>query len=197
VILDIDGGTGRQRENELGAVAARVRTAGVPVLGYLDTAYGHRDLDLIAAEAGRYRQWYGVDGFFLDQAASGAGQLGYYRAVTELARAHAPGEVVLNHGTYPDRRYADLADALVTFEGPWSEYARAHAPAWALRRPADQFWHLIYAAPATVLDAVLGQAERCNAATVYVTDRDGANPWDGLPGYFERQLVLAGERRDR
>jgi hypothetical protein len=24
---------------------------------------------------------------------------------------------------------------------------------------------------------------------VYVTDRAGANPWDGLPGYFVRELA--------
>ncbi len=59
------------------------------------------------------------------------------------------------------------------------------------------FWHLVYAAPGAVFDAVLDRAERCNAETVYVTDRSGANPWDGLPGYFGRQLALAGERQGR
>jgi hypothetical protein len=48
-----------------------------------------------------------------------------------------------------------------------------------IRPRIEEFWHLVYATPAAMLAAAL--RVRCNAATVYVTDRAGPNPWDGLP----------------
>jgi hypothetical protein len=52
------------------------------------------------------------------------------------------------------------------------------------RWPAEKFWHLDYDTPAGRVDEVLDRAAANHAGTVYVTDRGGANPWDGLPGYF-------------
>jgi hypothetical protein len=190
VVLNIASGPGAALETELGTVAAAVRAAGTPVFGYVDTAYGRRPAEAVEAEIHRYRRWYGIDGVFLDQASSSPALLPWYRAVAADARRF--GIVVLNHGTYPDERYADLADALVTFEGPWPAYRAVRPPAWALRRPANTFWHLVYATPAHHLGAALRHAASCNAGVVYVTDRRGANPWDGLPGYFEEHVAAIG-----
>jgi hypothetical protein len=183
VVLNVDSGPGHAREAELAAVAAAVP---VPVLGYVDTAYGQRSVASVAADLRNHRRWYGVEGFFLDQAAIEPAFVRWYREVITLA-GDVP--VVLNHGTYPDAGYAGLGAALVTFEGSADAYRRVVPPAWALRRPAADFWHIVYATPEPELDAVLARAARCNAGTVYVTDRGGANPWDGLPWYLDRLLA--------
>lgn len=192
VIFNVASGPGAEREAELGVVAEAVRAAGIPLLGYVDTAYGWRPAEAVDAEIHRYRRWYGIDGVFLDQASSSPALLPWYRAVADDARR--VGTVVLNPGVYPDERYADLADALVTFEGPWAAYGAVRPPAWALRRPASSFWHLVYGTPPEQLGAALRHAEVCNVGVVYVTDRCGVNPWDGLPGYFEEQMAaVSGE----
>ncbi len=187
VVLNVDSGPGTVREGELAAVAETVRATGVAMLGYVDTAYGRRRSGDLGDELRRYSQWYGVDGFFLDQAATAPSLLPWYGALT--ADAGRYGTVVLNHGAHPDAGYADIADALVTFEGPAAAHAAVRPPAWALTRPAGSLWHLVYATPAGRVPAVLRHAAACNAGTVYVTDRDGANPWDGVPDYFEDLLV--------
>ncbi len=163
----------------------------MPLAGYVDTAYGRRPAREIEDELARYRSWYGIRAVFLDQVSAVPEHLLRYRRIVAGVRARGAGHVVFNHGAYPDAAYAQLADLLVTFEGPWRAYRHVRAPDWASRLPAERFCHLVYAAPRPVLARALAQAGRCNAGVVYVTDRTGANPWDGLPAYFSRELSLA------
>ncbi|TDD73296.1 spherulation-specific family 4 protein [Actinomadura rubrisoli] len=190
VVLNVDSGAGTVRDRDFAAVAHRTSDAGVPLAGYVDTAYGRRPTKEVEDELVRYRTWYGIRMVFLDQVSAGPAHLIRYRRITAGMRSRGAEHIVFNHGTYPDAAYAALADLLVTFEGPWSAYQRLRAPAWAKRLPAEQFCHLVYAAPRPVLARTLTRAGRCNAGVVYVTDRAGANPWDGLPEYFSRELSL-------
>lgn len=195
VILNVADGPGITIDCALFEAAAQAREAGVPVLGYVDTGYGDRPVASILAELRRYRSWYGTCGFFFDQAAADPSHLPFYRELTQPART-AGDLVVLNPGVHPDPAYADLADALVTFEGPWSAYQAATVPDWVWHEPSERFWHLVYDAPASALEPALALAAQRNAGTVYVTDGSGANPWHGLPSYFGHQLaVLAGDHR--
>jgi hypothetical protein len=188
VILNIDSGPGDRPEPSLVAAVALACAAGVPVLGYVDTAYGSRSLREVTVDMGRYRSWYPVTGFFLDQASSAGRYVGWYGDAVGVAAALGATRTVLNHGMYPDRRYASLPAELVTYEGSWDGYADAEVPRWASSLPPARFWHLIYGAPEAALTEVLSLAEG-KAGTVYVTDRRGANPWDGLPTYFASRLV--------
>jgi hypothetical protein len=192
VILNIDSGPGNRPDPALGAVASLAATAGIPVLGYIDTAYGTRSLREVTVDMGRYRSWYPVQGYFADQVSSAGRYLSFYEDVSGAARALGGGQLVLNHGTYPDARYADLADAIVAFEGPWAQYTVTEVPQWARELPASRFWHLVYDTPESELDAALALAQRNNAGTVYVTDRRGVNPWGGLPEYFGRHIAALG-----
>jgi hypothetical protein len=188
IVLNIADGPGTAPDVQLLAAAEGAAAAGISVLGYVDTAYGTRPREDVLADLERYRRWYPVVGFFFDQAATSPALLPWYEAVTVPARRR--GEVVvLNHGVYPDSRYAEVADALVTFEGPWAAYAALAAPRWVWQWAPERFWHLVYDTPAPLLDAALRRAAGCNAGTVYITDGNGANPWDGLPSYFGDQLA--------
>jgi hypothetical protein len=191
VVFNVDSGPGAVCEPGFAAVAAATIAAGVPLLGYVDTRYGCRPSAQVLAEVLRYREWYGVQGVFLDQVSAGRDQLARYQRMAAAVREEGIGPVVLNHGTYPDAGYADLAELLVTFEGPWHAYERLCAPSWAMRLPASRFCHLVYGAPRSVLGRALRRAARCNASVVYVTDREGANPWNGLPEYFADELSLS------
>ena len=90
-------------------------------------------------------------------------------------------EVALNHGAHPVETYAEHADLLGTFEGPWSAYLELTVPRWVRSRPAGQFFHLLHSVPAASFSDAIWLAARRNAGCVYVTDRGGVNPWDRLP----------------
>jgi hypothetical protein len=195
VVLNVADGPGITIDMALFDAAARAREAGVPVLGYVDTDYADRPIASIEAELRRYRSWYGTSGFFLDQAATDPAHLDFYQRLSRLARA-AGDTIVLNPGAHPDPAYLELADAIVTFEGPWSAYERSFVPEWVWQWSAERFWHLVYDAPEAALGPALALAAQRNAGTVYITDGAGTNPWHGLPSYFGHQLAaLAGDGR--
>ncbi|WP_051966874.1 spherulation-specific family 4 protein [Kitasatospora mediocidica] len=184
VVLNIADGPGPAPDPAFEQAADRLRAAGITLLGYVDTAYGRRPHAEVVAELLNYRQWYGTDGVYFDQAASHADALPHYRRLATAARAAGCATVVLGHGVHPEPAYAEpeLGDLLVTFEGSWTEYDALVLPLWTGHHPATRFCHLVYDVP----------AERARAAGALIASRragagcavagSGANPW-GVPPY--------------
>lgn len=183
-VLNLDEGPGQAKDSAYPPVISRLVAAGTEVLGYVDTDFGLRPVADVRADLRRYRSWYGLRGVFLDQVAASADRLGHYREIVEGVR----GTLVLNPGVYPDPGYADLADVLVTFEGPLSAYKATREPLWARRLARGRFCHLIHDVPSKAFESTLRRATR-HAGTVYVTDRTGAQPWGDLPAYYGRPIV--------
>ncbi|MBT2386044.1 spherulation-specific family 4 protein [Streptomyces sp. ISL-11] len=181
VVLNIADGPGRVPDAAFGQAAARLRTAGVPLLGYVDTGYGHRPAREIVGDIRRHRRWYDVDGVFLDQVPAQAAALPHYRRLVLLARALGARTAVLNPGTHPDPGYARVADLLVTFEGPWETYRRAGVPAWTADHPPGRFCHLVYGVPPGHADDVARTADGRGAAVHCAVPGVGDNPWSGAP----------------
>ena len=94
--------------------------------------------------------------------------------------------VAFNHGAHPIEAYAEHADLLGTFEGPWNAYLEMAVRRWERSRGAGQFFHLLHSVPTSFFSDAIWLAARRKAGSVYITDRSGANPWDGLPaGEFD------------
>jgi hypothetical protein len=191
MILDITtSGAGSAPDPAFQTAIKRARAAGVTVLGYANTDFGKRPTAAVETDVRNYKAWYGVTSILLDQSASGAGQLGYYRRLAGFVRSVDPGGAVwLNPGTYPDPRYMAIASVVMTFEGPYSSYSQLHVPGWVSRYPATKFAHTIYATPGSELASAISLGRSRHAGWVFVTDRSGANPYDGLPGFWPRELA--------
>lgn len=181
VVLNLASGPGVRPDEMFLPALARLRTAGVAVAGYVDTNYGERGAEDVLAELRCYLDWYGVTGVFFDRAAALAGQVDHYAVLARRARGLGAELVMFNHGAHPFQAYADHADLLGTFEGPWHTYLDASVPRWVRSRPADQFFHLVYSVPRGHLGDALALAVRRHAGCAYVTDHGGANPWERLP----------------
>jgi hypothetical protein len=181
VILNVASGPGPRPDPAFIVAARRLRRAGVDVAGYVDTGYGRRAPGQALADLELYLQWYQVTGVCFDQAAGTADQLGYYAALARGARTAGVRLVVFNHGVHPVEAYAEHADLLGTFEGPWRAYAGLEVPGWTRRWPAGMFQHVVYSVPPRDFDRALALAIARHAGCVYITDRGGANPYDQLP----------------
>ncbi|MGW0122873.1 spherulation-specific family 4 protein [Streptomyces sp. NPDC003327] len=166
VVLNPANGAGGAPDPAFADVAARLRAAGVRVLGYTDTDYGRRPHAEVVTDLVRHRDWYGADGAFLDQVATAPDALPHYRRIAVAARAAGAATLVLNHGTRPDPGYEEFADLLVTFEGPWDAYRTLDLPV------APHYCHLVYAAPPGLRPAT---AVHC------AVPGTGAHPWGTLP----------------
>lgn len=104
VVLNPASGPGERPDPAFAAVAERLRAADVRVLGYTDTDYGRRPCAAVVRDLSRHRSWYGTDGAFLDQVASGIAEFAYYRRLATAARGLGCGTLALNHGTAPHPR---------------------------------------------------------------------------------------------
>lgn len=181
VVLNIASGPGTAPEAPFKEATERLRSAGVPVIGYVDTNYGSRPARQIMTELGSYLDWYGVSGVCLDRVAASAANLPYYGALTARVRKLGAEIVFFNHGVHPCEAYAEHADLLGTFEGPWSDYHRLDVPRWTTTWPAEKFYHVVHSVPPSRFSEAARLAVQRRAASVYITERSGSNPYDGLP----------------
>jgi hypothetical protein len=183
VILNLANGPGQDRNPDFESALEVLRGAGIAVAGYVDTNYGRRAARSALADLYRYLNWFGVSGVFFDRVAGTAQELDYYARLARRSRELGAATVVFNHGAHPLEAYADHADLLGTFEGPWQSYLQLPIPRWTRSRPAGKFYHVVYSVPAEhAADAFL-LAVRRRAGCVYITDRGGANPYDQLPAW--------------
>ncbi|MQS35572.1 spherulation-specific family 4 protein [Streptomyces katsurahamanus] len=172
VVLNVAGGPGDRPDPHCLAAAGRLNNAGVRVLGHLDLAQGERPFGEVITDAQRYLEWYRVGGFLLDRAPVERAALAAVRRTTATLEAVLEGGfLVLGHGSHPYPGYAEAADQLVTFSGPWTEYRWSQAAPWTADHPPERFAHFVHGVPRTRLERAIRIARWQGAGTVFFTDR--------------------------
>ncbi|WP_443072344.1 spherulation-specific family 4 protein [Streptomyces sp. RPT161] len=196
VVVDLVDGPGRRRDPRYAEVVTRLRDAGVRVLGRLNTAYGGRTFAQLVGDAHHFMDWYGITGFYLDRAPTDRDWLPECRRVAATLHAMADGadsHLVLGHGIHPYPGYAEAADQLVTYLGPWTRYRWSQAPPWTAEHPPERFCHLVHSVPRPHLETAMRIARWQGAATVHFTDQDGAggvDPWREPPSYWDEAVEI-------
>jgi len=190
MIMNPASGPGTSQNPDYVTAVNNAKAAGIKVIGYVHTSYGSRDIDVVKGEIDLYKQWYGVNGIFLDEVSSSASDLPYYQNVSDYIRSTNGTYVALNPGTVPDQGYVSLGDTTVIFEGSYNTYKTWSAPSWVFNYPASKFTHLVYATSTSknMKDAILTRSKNRNAGYVYVTNDVLPNPWDTLPSYWSTEL---------
>jgi len=168
----------------------------VKVLGYVDTAYSKRKPEDVLADVKLFRDWYHVDGIFLDQTSNTLPEVPYYKNLYTQIKAGSPKDiVVLNPGCPTIEEYLGAGDIICTFEQDGATY-RDHfvGSAWTAKYPASRFWHIIYKIDNEAdMVKVVKLAKQRNAGWVYVTPDTLPNPYDTLPaeGYWRAEIAAA------
>lgn len=186
LVVNPASGPGSAPRHGVREAVAAAEAAGARALGYVPTAWGARPAAAVAADAERYREWYGVDGVFLDEAATDAASLPYYAGLRAALRGRF---LVLNPGTVPARGYFEAADVVVTFEGPAAAYTDDAGPEWLSRIAPERIAHLIYGASRAQALAALRHP---SAGYVYATSGTLPNPWRTLPAYLAEEVAAGG-----
>jgi hypothetical protein len=181
VVLNPANGPGTSVDPSHLPALRRLYAAGVVVAGYVDSDYGRRPINEAMEDVVRFLEWYEVPGVCFDRAAGDAERIGYYAELSRRTRALGVQDVTFNHGAHPLEAYAEHADLLGTFEGPWAAYLEAAVPRWTRSLSASRFYHSVYSVPrGQFTDAYLLAASR-GAGCAYITDNGGPNPYDRLP----------------
>ncbi|MFJ6660562.1 spherulation-specific family 4 protein [Streptomyces sp. NPDC091377] len=177
VVINPANGAGDHPDPAFAETAVRLRAAGVRVLGYADTDYGRRPHPEVVADLTRHRDWYAVDGAFLDQVPATPDAYPHYQRLASAAWSAGCGTLALNPGTPTHPCYARIADVLVTFEGPWSTYRTF--PTHPGPPPGTHVCHLVYDVPP---EADLTDDARRKGATLHcAVPGTGDHPWGTLP----------------
>lgn len=193
-IMNPGNGPGNGVDQNYVKVVNAFRAAGGRVIGYVYSSYGTRPLAQVTADIDRYRNWYGIDGIFVDEMGNTgpAQRLDYYKSIYDYVKGVDPAwEVMGNPGTQTIEQYATwpTADRLMVFENVGSAYP-THAPsAWNANYPSEKFVNLIHTedSPAKIAE-YLELAVSRNVGSIYITDDVMANPWDTLPTYWQQHV---------
>lgn len=180
------------------------RAAGGKVIGYVSTQHGARDANAVLADVTAYKNFYTIDGIFLDEMHNIPETLSYYQALrTNISGIHAGYKVFGNPGTTTLEGYTDAADVLVTFEN-FEGYTGYTPAAWEAGYSANRFAHLLYDVQTTAeMQAALALAATRNVGYLYVTNdrystiinpitglpEEVTNPWDTLPSYWGAEVA--------
>ncbi|EFG09114.1 Hypothetical protein SCLAV_4040 [Streptomyces clavuligerus] len=213
VVLNVANGPGHRPDPHCLTAAGRLNNAGVRVLGHLDLAWGARPFADLITEARRYAQWYRVGGFLLDRCPGDRSRLAAVRRITAaLGGVAEGGHLVLGHGTHPWPGYAEAADQLVTFSGPWMDYRWSQVAQWTADHPPERFAHFVHGVPRNRLEEATRIARWQGAGTIFFTDRTDCadreghpdtapapeccraqiGPYETLPGYWDEIVSQIG-----
>ena len=182
-----------------------VRASGGRLLGHIDLAFGSRPFSELVADARSYLDWYRVSGFYLDHCPAERDGLPAIRRLTSTLSAlladsdsadEEGGRLVLGHGTHPHPGYAEAADQLVTFRGPWTDYRWSQVAEWTAAYEPGRFAHFVHGVPRTHQEEAMRIARWQGAGTIFFTDRDGAHgqtdPFAALPSYWDEFVSRIG-----
>gem|GEM_PF-537571 len=185
IILNPNSGVHTSHDTNYDAPLARARAAGIRIVGYIQTDYATRPISEILLEMDRYREWYGVTSFFLDEADTDSVWIPLYTQMTDYVHAMG-GIAILNFGYHPHPGYMAIADIVVDFEDSAEVYADYELPSWVYDYPANRFAQFVYHVTAENRDEVLAKTRALNAGYVWITDDNVTeeNPFHVLPTYW-------------
>lgn len=195
MILNPASGAGPAPQPGLQVSARHAARAGSRVIGYVGTNYGQLPAAQAEHEIRQYRDWYRVQGIFLDLTPTqGTAQLGYYRNLAAYIHRQIPGAVIwINPGSIPDRAYMSVASVAMIFEGTYAQYQHQAFPRWVRDYPAARFAHTIYGTPEGDVSSAVQLSRQRNAGYLFITPDSGANPYDTLPSYWPAEhAAVAG-----
>jgi hypothetical protein len=184
MIINPNSGSGTAINSDYLATVNRARTAGVKIYGYVSTSYGNRALALITQDIDNYRNWYAVDGIFLDETPSTSAQTAFYQQLADYIHTQPNSTVVLNPGVFPAEAYMSIGDVVVVFEDKYSNYLGVQVPAWVNNYSPNKFWHIIHTATSAQLKNALSLSKQRRAGHIYITGDKLPNPYDTLPSYW-------------
>src|SRR5437867_2658429 len=195
-IMNPANGPGSEVDPLYVSASGSVRSAGGRVIGYVYTSSATIPLDSVLTKVDRYREWYALDGIFLDGMANDPdpAHVAWYAALRDSIRAREPAWLVVGApgmNTLPE--YLAGADILCIFESNGQSYFDWEPDTWVRDYPASRFLHLVHTlSSADSMRQAVARARSRGADWVYVTHDGLPNPWDETPIYWDA-LVEAVE----
>lgn len=192
VVINPASGPGTTVDPGYPPVLAKLAKTPAILLAYVSTSYAKVPLEKVAADITAWTKMYPeIQGYFLDEQTADAEHVEHYRKIVAFAKKARPkGLVVANPGNPCHEGYFAEGgpDVLCTFENstPLTEFKGD-----TLAAPASRRIGLVHSLhPRAKLAPLLDLAVSKNLGWILLTDGIMPNPWDRLPGFWDK---LVGE----
>jgi hypothetical protein len=161
---------------------ARLRAAGIEVLGYVATGYAANSPVVVKADIDRWKAFYPgqIDGIFFDEQSVKAADVPYYRDVSQYAKAQGLSFTVGNPGMDTSEAYVGALDMMLIYEKAGLPNVSELA-GWHAKYAPDNFGVIPHSAQ---MDAAFVHAARQYVEYIYVQSDTLPNPWDSVPANF-------------
>ena len=210
-VANVYNGPDYQVNSSYSSAIQAAQSAGIKVLGYVNTGYfgttgqttrlGAADttswLSQIELDVDTWYNFYGASGLtgiFFDQAQNACGSANayanLYAQIYAYVKQNYPGALVIaNPGTAVPQCYENTADVLLTFEGSYLCYIQdpscpqGDAYQALSWNPVDprKLWHIIYGTTAAQLQSAAAQSRTLGVGYIDITSYGLSNPYDVLP----------------
>ncbi|TPX66142.1 hypothetical protein SpCBS45565_g04668 [Spizellomyces sp. 'palustris'] len=155
------------------------------LIGYVSTAWGKRDTDVVRADIKQWALW-DVDGVFLDECSTGVKESDVYRDYKAfVSELWDDGVVVINPGTPPNPVYLlpDISTICILCENSYKEWTQFRPPV-----RSSSCGLILHSTPTWAkeeLDNVIRDVVADGYQWIFLTDDPMPNPYDAFPGYWE------------
>jgi len=168
-----------------------LQAAGVVVLGYVYTNYGHTPLSKVEKQVNSYKNWYAVNGIFFDAMASVTGRERYYSTLYHYVKSLGMTYTMGNPGTTTVKSYIGTLDSIIIYESagtPSPSYLASATfyPSYS----KSNFGFVSYSVPS--LDTSFEVSTTTYVQWLYITDAGLPNPYNRLPTYFMTEVGALG-----
>jgi hypothetical protein len=168
------------------AGVAKLRAAGITVLGYVATTYARRPEASVKADIDRYRSWYPqTTGIFFDEQTNIRGGEEYYARLNAYARSKGFTFTVGNPGADSSASYIGTVDLILVYESAGLPSAGALG-GWHASYDRRNFGIIPYGVPA--MDSTFIATAKKQVGYIYITHGTLPNPWANVPSYFSTLL---------
>jgi Spherulation-specific family 4 len=184
LIADVTNtGVGGSKLRSYATYIQKEQAAGVSVIGYVATGYGHSSISFIETQMSRWYGYYHVNGIFLDEMNPNDPSL--YRTVTTFAHAHSLPLVMGNPG---ENAAGNSGPDVINF---WEQ--KGYPPLSYLKQSPHVAYgkaRWSYMAGAVQYDAATITASAPYVAYIYATDGKEVECYCKLPSYFSQLVAL-------
>jgi hypothetical protein len=158
-----------------------LQSAGVSVIGYVWTDYGARSITNAEADILAYKNWYGVNGIYLDQMSNIPGWEWYYSTLNSYAKSLGMTLVVGNPGASVPPSFVGTVDSIVIYENSGSPSLSSLSQ----YQGEGKGNFAVVAYSVSSLDAAYVQAASSDIGYIYLTDGAWPNPYSSDASYLD------------
>jgi Spherulation-specific family 4 len=184
MVINPYDGPGKEYNSTFASWVSTLQGDGIPVLGYVTTAYTALPLSGVEAQVSDYVSWYGIHSIFIDDVENVHGYEAYYTSLSEYAHSNGITYVLGNPGTNVTTSYIGIFDNIGTYENSGAPSVSL-IQAYTRGGPASGYSFIAYNAP--LQSQAYYDAMAQYVSWVYITNNP--NAWTTLPSYFTQEMT--------